>query len=69
MQEELQFLKIEIIDYKSKLQKMTEENKKILEVSVLEKIELEEKINQMQAKQGSDLDYVQDMEVELSKQK
>lgn len=63
MQEELQFLKIEIIDYKSKLQKMTEENKKILEVSVLEKIELEEKINQMQAKQGSDLDYVQDMEV------
>ena len=42
---------------------MTEENKKILEVSVLEKIELEEKINQMQAKQGSDLDYVQDMEV------
>ncbi len=61
MHEELEFLKIEIIDYKSKLDKMTEENKKLLQLSVLQKIQLEEKINKMQAKQNSDLSYVQDM--------
>ena len=69
MQEELEYLKINIIEYQQKLEAANRENKKIAEISVLEKIELEEKIKKCTVKQNSDLEYVKDMEAKLCRQK
>lgn len=38
-----------------------------MEISVVEKVELEEKIKMMEAKDKSEVGYVQDMEIQVSK--
>lgn len=36
-------------------------------MSIIEKVELEEKIKKFEAKQNSDVEYVQEMEMQISK--
>lgn len=66
-EEEIEFLKITVNDLKNKIINLENEKNKIFEISILEKVELEEKINKFEAKKGSDIQYVQDMEIQLSK--
>ena len=48
---------------------MQEERQKNIEVSIVEKLELEEKIRKAEANQRGDHSYIQDMEIQLHKAK
>jgi D-mannonate dehydratase len=60
-------LKITVNDLRNKLIKSESEKNKMLEMSIIEKVELEEKIKKFEAKQNSDVEYVQEMEMQISK--
>lgn len=65
--EELDYLKMLTYELKSKLDKSETENRKIMEISVAEKVQLEEKIKKFEAKKNSDIDYIQEMEIQTGK--
>lgn len=44
---------------KTQLACLEDEKNKLLELSIIEKVELEEKIKKFEAKKGSDIQYVQ----------
>lgn len=60
-------MKITVNDLRNKLIKSESEKNKMLEMSIIEKVELEEKIKKFEAKQNSDVEYVQEMEMQISK--
>lgn len=48
-------------------EKLEEEKKKLVEISIEDKLSLEENINKLMAKSKSDEAYLQEMEAELTK--
>lgn len=48
-------------------EKLEEEKKKLVEISIEDKLSLEENINKLMAKSKSDEAYLQEMEAELAK--
>lgn len=58
MKEEVKYLKQSLIDLKSKNEDLEEERKKLIEISIEDKMALEEQISKLQAKKQSDDQYL-----------
>jgi uncharacterized coiled-coil protein SlyX len=69
LEQQLQFLKGNIVQLQMKCDKADEEKKKLIEISIEDKLELEERINKLLFKASSDEKYLSEMEDEVSKGK
>ena len=66
---QLEFIKGSAVDLQMKTDKLEEEKKKLIEISIEDKLELEERINKLIFKGNSDEKYIRQMEEEMSKAK
>ena len=69
LEHQLDFIKSSAVDLQMKNDKLEEEKKKLIEISIEDKLELEERINKLIFKGNSDEKYMGQMEEEMSKAK
>ena len=69
LEHQLDFIKSSAVDLQMKNDKLEEEKKKLIEISIEDKLELEERINKLIFKGNSDEKYMGQMEEEMIKAK